>query len=237
MAMRAEHTPQVSVIIPVYNGERFLAEAIRSVLAQTYALYELIVVDDGSTDRTPEIAQSFPAVRYVRQMHAGAAAARKRGVEQANGEYLAFLDADDLWMPDKLSVQMRAFEEDLGLEAVSGLVEQFEQPGLERRYSIPLVPQPGYSLIALVVTRQVLGEVGGFPEEPMAGETIAWFTQFIAARRRFRIVQHVVARRRIHGQNFSLINQEEKTHNMLRGLKRSIDSKRAAQASPGREKA
>jgi len=88
----------VSVIIPVYNGERFVGEAIESVLAQTYAPLEIIVVDDGSTDGTAKVVHRYcNMVRYVYQDNAGAAAARNHGVAISRGEYLAFLDADDLW--------------------------------------------------------------------------------------------------------------------------------------------
>src|SRR5436305_1029668 len=90
--------PMISVIIPVYNGERYLGEAIESVLAQSYHWLEIILVDDGSTDGSATVAKQFsPAVQVVRQPNLGAGAARNRGIALAQGEFLAFLDADDLW--------------------------------------------------------------------------------------------------------------------------------------------
>src|SRR5688500_924354 len=101
-----EQQPLVSVIIPVYNGARFLRAALESVFAQTYRPIEVIVVDDGSADDSGVIAQSFPEVRYIRQENQGVAAARNNAIEAARGEFFAFLDQDDLWTPEKLRLQI-----------------------------------------------------------------------------------------------------------------------------------
>lgn len=101
--------PNVSVIIPTHNRRDFVREAIASVLAQTYQDFELIVVDDGSTDDTCEVVQEFPGVRYLAQENRGVSAARNRGVLHSNGKMLAFLDSDDLWQPRKLEMQVAFF--------------------------------------------------------------------------------------------------------------------------------
>jgi len=101
-----DENPLVSVIIPVYNGGRYLRAALESVFAQTYRPFEVIVVDDGSADDSGVIAQSFPEVRYIYQTNQGVAAARNNGLEAARGEYFAFLDQDDLWAPEKLKLQV-----------------------------------------------------------------------------------------------------------------------------------
>jgi glycosyltransferase involved in cell wall biosynthesis len=99
--------PLVSVVIPAYNAESHIAEALESLRAQTCRQMEIIVVDDGSSDRTAEIVTSrFPEVRCVRQPNGGASSARNRGVQEARGEWVAFLDADDAWHPDKLRAQL-----------------------------------------------------------------------------------------------------------------------------------
>jgi teichuronic acid biosynthesis glycosyltransferase TuaG len=102
--------PAVSVIIPAYNAEPFLARAIRSVEAQSFRDFEIVVVDDGSTDATAEVARSFTSVRYVRGAHLGEAGARNRGLEEATGELVAFVDADDEWLPEKLTHQVAFME-------------------------------------------------------------------------------------------------------------------------------
>jgi len=103
--------PRISVIIPCYNNKPYLRECLDSVLNQTFSDYEVIVVDDGSTDGTGEIIQSYlPRVRYLRQSNQGPAAARNAGIEAASGEYIAFQDADDLWYPEKLEMQLKFME-------------------------------------------------------------------------------------------------------------------------------
>jgi glycosyltransferase involved in cell wall biosynthesis len=113
---------RISVIIPAYNVEVFLSETIVSVLKQTYPVDEVIVVDDGSTDRTADIAESFDGVVHViRQDNAGASFARNRALRHASGDIIAFLDADDLWEPHKLERQIAylAAHPDVGTVASS----------------------------------------------------------------------------------------------------------------------
>ncbi|HEY9696913.1 MAG TPA: glycosyltransferase family A protein [Trichocoleus sp.] len=107
----------VSVVIPAYNGDRFIAETIESVLQQTYPHWELIVIDDGSTDQTQQIVQAYcdrypTQIRYYYQQNQGVASARTQGIKQAQGEYIALLDQDDLLLPEKLSLQVACFESD-----------------------------------------------------------------------------------------------------------------------------
>jgi glycosyltransferase involved in cell wall biosynthesis len=103
----------VSVIVPVYNVEAYLADTIRSVLAQTYTNFEMIIVDDGSTDGSLDIARGFsdPRIKIVRQTNRGLAGARNTGIRNAQGEYLAFLDADDLWLTQKLALHVRHLQQ------------------------------------------------------------------------------------------------------------------------------
>ncbi|MDD5454425.1 MAG: glycosyltransferase [Candidatus Ratteibacteria bacterium] len=103
--------PLISVIIPAYNRAKFLEEAVKSVLAQTYKNWELIIVDDGSTDDTSEVVKKFLDERiiYLHQDNKGASAARNKGILKAKGEYIAFLDSDDMWLPQKLQKQLEVF--------------------------------------------------------------------------------------------------------------------------------
>lgn len=105
----------VSVVIPVYNGADYILEAIDSVRNQTFRASEIIVVDDGSTDGTPEKVKSLPGVTLVVQANRGPSAARNRGASVASGDWIAFLDADDLWYPEKLKIQSELFSDDTAL--------------------------------------------------------------------------------------------------------------------------
>jgi glycosyltransferase involved in cell wall biosynthesis len=111
--MMAAHLPLVSVIIPAYNAETFITYTLDSVTAQTYQTIEIIVIDDGSRDRTAEIVSSYmsrdPRIKLLQQANAGVAAARNRGIEAASGEYIAPIDADDIWYPQKLEKQVACF--------------------------------------------------------------------------------------------------------------------------------
>lgn len=99
--------PKVSVIIPAYNNARFLQEAVESVFAQTYQDYEIIVIDDGSTDNTKEVlAPYLDRIQYIYQPNRGASSARNTGIRHSHGDYIAFLDADDIWLPEKLRIQV-----------------------------------------------------------------------------------------------------------------------------------
>src|ERR1044071_4471000 len=106
---------RISVIMPAYNAERYVAESIRSVVGQTYADWELLVVDDGSTDGTAEVVQGLAAadgrVKYLSQPQGGQGKARNAGIRASGGELVAFLDSDDLWEPEKLALQVAALEE------------------------------------------------------------------------------------------------------------------------------
>ena len=113
------HTPQVSVIMPAHNAQATIGWAIQSVLQQTHQDFELLVVDDGSTDATEACARTHgDRVRYLRQARAGPAAARNRGASEARGAFMAFLDADDLWLRRKLDLQLQAFAQEPSLDAV-----------------------------------------------------------------------------------------------------------------------
>jgi len=117
---KTDSQPKVSTIIPVYNGSLYLAQAIESVLSQTYTNYEIIVVDDGSTDDSYSVIQQYlPQVRYVEQSNQGVAAARNHGLKLAQGEFIAFLDQDDFFLPDKFSTQVNCLMEHPELAFVS----------------------------------------------------------------------------------------------------------------------
>jgi glycosyltransferase involved in cell wall biosynthesis len=129
--------PRVSVVIPAYNAQRFVAETIAAVKAQSYQDLEIIVVDDGSTDQTASIAESFEGVRCIRKPNGGVSSARNRGVAEARGELLAFVDSDDVWHPDKLRHQVALM--DLHPELVLGITASSSDRSLME--AVPRLPE------------------------------------------------------------------------------------------------
>lgn len=130
--------PKVSVVIPSYNRADFVAETIRSVLDQTYQDFEIIVVDDGSTDNTKEIVDSFkdPRIKYIYQENRGASGARNTGINASIGEYIAFLDSDDIYLPNKLEMDIRMVDSDhnIGIVCSDAYIFDSETGEIYRRY-------------------------------------------------------------------------------------------------------
>jgi len=195
----------VSVIIPAYNVENYLQCAIGSVLAQTWKVSEVIVVDDGSTDNTATIAAGFTGVRLIRKAHSGIAATRNLGVQQATGHYLAFLDADDLWLPDKLEKQLAHLTSDAKAKAVFGKGRQFISPELSEiersRYQCSHEPMAGHIAGSLLIERETFLRIGAFTESLPAGEFIEWMIRARKQHLEFPMLEEVVMLRRIHGRN------------------------------------
>ena len=146
-------TLSVSVVIPAYNAARFLLETLESVRRQSRQPLEVLVVDDGSTDDTARIARDVPGVRVVRQANAGVSAARNRGIEEARGSLIAFLDADDAWREDKLAIQLGEWKENSF--AYSARIETNDH--LEPLRFVPVHPTPETLLEHLLLGGNVVG--------------------------------------------------------------------------------
>ncbi|MBI3977217.1 MAG: glycosyltransferase [Chloroflexi bacterium] len=205
----------VSAIIPAYNQAAFVSQAIESVLDQTCAEREVIVVDDGSTDETAEVVARYgDRVRQVTQANAGLAAARNTGIRHARGEYLAFLDADDVWLPQKLEAQMAVFREapEVGLVQTGYLHVNTDL----RRLSPPVLPpaDAGDSLgfvlpynrmavLAVVLRSEWIGRVGPFETSLRACEDWDLWIRLALAGCRFATVPEALALYRLHGANMS----------------------------------
>lgn len=221
----------ISVIIPVYNGERYLAEAIESVLQQTLPPAEVLVIDDGSTDGSAAVAQSFATVRYFYQPNAGGNAARNRGIRQSTGDFLAFLDADDLWIPDKLAAQMASFTRNPSLDFVYGHVEQFYSPDLSAEQRNGWVdtsqPRPGIHQGTLLALRTSFLKIGLFREDRIFNQFVDWYALAQEKQMRELVIPQVVMRRRVHGSNMSLRGGEEAKRSFAHALKATLDRRRA----------
>jgi glycosyltransferase involved in cell wall biosynthesis len=226
--------PQVSVIIPCYNAERFLEETIQSVLDQTCQDFEVIAVDDGSTDRTHEMVTGFddPRIRYIYQENQGPAAARNTGIAAASGEYIAPLDADDLALPHRLAAQLAVLQADAALSVVgSGYVWMDRQgqdvpwdshswqkwPELNQihnwLFDCPFVPS------ATMFRRTAWEDVGGFDEELIGPEDWNFWMRLVLKGHRMAWHQDVVCRYRYRRGSVSQ-DAQRMTENCARALRR-----------------
>jgi glycosyltransferase involved in cell wall biosynthesis len=225
----AEDGPLVSVIVPAYQAEAFLAEALESALAQDYAGVEILVVDDGSTDRTAEIAGAH-GVRVIRRPNGGPAAARNTGLAVAGGELMTILDADDLWPPDRLSRQVAHMRDHPGDGLVMGLTEVFLTPGQPRPAHYPRFaenePYAGHPS-TMLVRREVFELIGPFDESLRLSEDLDWIARAQDAGVRFGQLELTLLRYRIHAENTSR-SPHANERATLRVLRESVERKRSA---------
>jgi len=224
--------PLVSVIIPVYKGERFIAEAIESVEKQSYKPYEIIVVykphkkinvNDGSTDSTLEIINKYGSVKCIYQHNSGLSAALNQGLALATGDYFAFLDADDIWVGDKLIHQIEAFRSNPELDIVFGHHVRFyhrEGSSGEENKPLPALLKP-----AMLIKRESFYRVGLFDESLRMGDFLDWYKRALEKELNIFIVPEVVFRRRIHKKNMTLQKKDVIT-DYFKVLKASLDRQR-----------
>jgi glycosyltransferase involved in cell wall biosynthesis len=194
-ALRRRRT-KVSVLMAVRDCEHYIAEALTSVLQGSHDDLDLIVVDDGSTDATAAVAERFgPPVHVVRQPPRGIARARNRGVELAVGDYLAFLDGDDLWPRDRIARQLRQFVVDPSLDLVFGSERRFRTG--ERAQP----PRPARMATTMLVRRTAWDRVGPFAEDHTIGEFLDWLCRARDAGLREAGVRETALLRREHDAN------------------------------------
>jgi glycosyltransferase involved in cell wall biosynthesis len=194
----------ISVVLPVRNGEPFLAEALASVFAQTVCPREVIVVDDGSTDCSAVTARRFP-VRLIRQEPLGVSAARNAGVASATGDLVAFIDHDDVWEPVKLQRQLQALAADPEVAYAVCRVSPFVAPGIARPAWVTeeLVRDGFVGLCAggLMAPRSMFADIGGFDPALAFGEDAEWLLRAQDAGARRACPDEILLRYRIHGGN------------------------------------
>ncbi|HEY3305032.1 MAG TPA: glycosyltransferase family A protein [Candidatus Binatia bacterium] len=199
----------ISCIVPVFNGERYLRETLDSILAQTYRPLEVIVVDDGSTDGTAAVVTQYGArVRYLSQPNSGPATARNLGLVAALGEFTAFLDADDLWHPEKIARQITRFHKRPEIELCFTGFKNFWMPELaeeESRYQgHPLAgPQSAWSICTLLARRVAFEKFGNFHDGAREFENMTWFLRAVEQGAVIDVLSDLLMYRRLHPNNIS----------------------------------
>jgi len=211
-------TPSVSVIIPAYNAAPFLAQCLRSVLGQTRPPDEVIVVDDGSVDATPEVAKSFgQSIRYFRQPSGGSSSARNLGLSHATGSLIAFQDADDVWIPEKLALQVELLnrhpEYGMVYSDLSEVSETLQVLQGSKFASEGIRPHEGWVFkfrmaadfifpSTVIVRREVFDQVGNFKESMRFQQDMDFFNR-VTYRFPVGLVPAVTVLRRRHGSNMT----------------------------------
>jgi len=222
--------PLVSVIIPVFNC-LYIGDAINSVMEQTYPSLEIIVVDDGSTDMTPEILAEFENIKLLRTENRGVSAARNEGMKICNGDFISFIDADDLWFREKTADQVAFLLDNHEYDVVYGRFRNFFQEGAEIPAWIDrakfLGPSTGklISLGTLMIRQKALLRAGMFDETFKIGEDLDWFIRFSEGKIKVFFNDSTVMMRRLHGNNISFRSDKSK-RDLLKIFKASIDRKR-----------
>lgn len=218
----------VSVIIPVYNGEKYLAAAIESVMAQTLPATQLLVIDESSTDRTAEIAQSYPEVEYHLKENQGSGAARNFGRRHSHGDFIAFLDADDIWNANKLQAQVRYLQERPQLGYAVCLQRMFMEGGGEPPSWIKTElfhsEHPAFVPSAMIVRTRFFDQIGEFDEDFRQGYDQDWFARADQAGGGLNVVTETLLLRRIHNANETSHQQSAKS--LLRVVKKNMDRQR-----------
>jgi len=223
--------PLVSVIIAVKNGERFLAEAIDSVLKQDYKNYEIIVVDGQSTDGTKKIAGDYSQVRIVDQTGKGIADAYNLGIDSSRGEIIAFLSHDDLWTPNKLMVQVDYLQNNPDIQYTVAKGKFFLQEGCPIPDGFRKELLEGEHICrtmeTLVVRKSLFNEIGKINTNFSVAEDVEWFTRAIDNNVKMAIIPQVLLYKRVHDANLSLTS-EVNNKNLLSLLRTSIKRKQGA---------
>jgi glycosyltransferase involved in cell wall biosynthesis len=227
-----KHQPLISVILPAYNGARYLSDTIGSVLAQTYRPLEVIVVDDGSKDDSAEIAGSFDHVRVLIQENQGVPFARNAGIAAANGDYLCFIDQDDTWLPEKVQKQLESFTAQQGirycltrqvfyLSEGEALPDWCPPDWLDK-------PVAGFSPSTLMIERSLMEEMGPFDTSLLTGSDTEFFFHLKDKQIPFHQLEEVLVRKRVHGNNQSA-TRDQLRRDILETVRRSIQRQRNMQ--------
>jgi glycosyltransferase involved in cell wall biosynthesis len=218
--------PLVSVVVPAYNAEKFLAEAIDSILAQTHTNTEIIIVNDGSTDRTAVVAEGYgDRVKLIHRENGGIGPARNTGIEQVTGEFIALLDADDIWEPQKLAQQLALLEAEPEVAMVFGQMVQFASEG-------PALPEelakaaPAMLPGLLLIRTEAFHRVGPFAADYKLGEFIDWSARANEVGLQSKIIAEVFLRRRYHANNTGRTAADSRG-DYARVLKAALDRRRA----------
>jgi len=201
---------KISVIITAYNSTDHLIKCLDSVFNQTFQPFEVIVIDDGSTNNTRELISNYSneLIKYYYQQHQGISMARNAGILNSTGNYIAYLDHDDLWPDNKLKLQIERLVLDNSVKAVFGMVSQFYSPEVDieyrKKYICPQVPSSARHLGTLMIKKDDYNRVGLMDETVKIGEGLDWISRFDKLKLNYAIIPEILLFRRMHYNNYGI---------------------------------
>ncbi|MDZ4764137.1 MAG: glycosyltransferase [Chloroflexota bacterium] len=231
----ADSKPAVSVVLPVRNGARFLAESLDCILHQTPPVLELLIIDGKSTDATPNIVAAFagrdPRVRCIVQTGKGVGDAYNIGIEAAQGDYIAFASHDDNWTVDKLAVQLAYMDAHPEVDYSIGRARFFLEPGCSVPPGFRTYLLEGEHMIrgveVMMVRRTLFARIGIFPTDYVSAADVEWLARATHMNAVLGEIDHLLLNRRIHDLNTSIQNLDN-TREMLRALRTSLHLKKGS---------
>ena len=230
--MKNSGQPLVSTIMPVYNGARYIARAIESILEQEYENIEIVVVDDGSTDDTAAVLKKLThQISYFYQENSGVAATMNHGVQRAKGDFFSFIDSDDYWLPGKINKQLKILKENPEIDMVFCHVKQFYSPELSReyreKYACPKEPMPGHNSGSLLIRRSSFFKVGLLDGKYEKGAFNDWYMRANTMGLRSIMLPDIFYMRRIHDTNTGIL-KKDKYVDYVRMLKAHLERQRSS---------
>lgn len=232
-------SPLISCIVPVHNGERYLQETLDSIVAQTYRPIEIIVVDDGSTDGSAEILDGMPgSIRALQLDNRGPSAARNLGWRTAAGEFVAFLDQDDLWHPEKLARQMARFEARPDLDLCVAhtqlfWVDELQDEATRMRQQFRANVVPGYTTGALLTKKNLFEKYGEFDSSLWFGDSMEWFIRLADQGAIMELLSDVLLYHRMHKTNHTRRRTSASKDEFLHIIKTMLDRQRRRAGTVG----
>jgi glycosyltransferase involved in cell wall biosynthesis len=225
--------PLVTIIIPVYNREKYVADALNSLLNDDYQPKEIVVVDDGSTDKTAEILSKYEGINYHYQEHQGVSVARNTGLNLSHGRYITFLDSDDIWMPGRLEYSVNFFQSHPEVDYLLGKQETFLEDGFLKPIHIKQswldFPQESSGTGVLMTKKTCFDKVGFFNTDFRSSEDKEWLLRASEAKLQMARIPLIMVKQRLHGQNISLQENENQMGRVFRIIHDSIKRKQNLQ--------
>ena len=226
-------TPLIDVIIAVHNGAEFLAQALDSICNQSFTNHHTLVIDDASTDESVPIARAFEGVTVLQPGRVRQPGAINFGIEHSTAPFVAFLDADDLWTPKKLELQMQYLSNHPEVDGVFGATRQFTSPDSFATAENMLWqgdPHVSFSLPSLLIKRDPLLQVALFNVDPQVNHVLDWYPRALSTNLVFQWIPETLVHRRVHAQNMTRVDRSNVVKGYAGALKLKLDQQRSKSA-------